>query len=606
MEFIAACVLAALAAGMQTPAGPSPYRTLDDRFDPPHYSTADAWKPRAAYLREHVLASAGLLPLPEKTPLRPSIFGEVRRADYSVSKVYFESLPGFFVTGNLYRPAGEGPFPAILSPHGHWTYGRLENTAVMSGPGRAINLARQGFVVFMYDMIGYNDSQQVPHTFSGPREYLWGLSLSGLQLWDSIRAIDFLETLPYVRRDAIGMTGESGGGTQTFLAAAVDTRIAVAAPVNMISLHMQGGCLCENPPGLRLETTNVEIAATIAPRPLLMISATGDWTAETLENEYPAVRAIYELFGAADRVRAVRMTAEHNYNKDSREAMYAWMARWLQHAPPGVQPAERSFSPEPLSNLLVFHQRALPSDAVDVGHLTDGWIAAARRQLASGDAPAFSAALRHALGFPEDSLVLPPEGGSHKDSRDGESHKDTRDTGDKDRRDSRTVLLGAPNSELERALGAAGLRVSVIPFTRFDPVAAGKIHHFETYNRTAASQRVADIVTAVRAHQGAALIADGDAGLAGLLATAIVPVPLAVLGVGQFDSSSDADYVDHLYIPGLRRAGDLQTAASMARGEIVVHDAGSRFSVPGIRAQSDRLSTSEIVALVRKAASRTR
>jgi dienelactone hydrolase len=328
-------------------------------------------------LREHVLASAGLLPLPERTALQPSIFGEIRRADYSVSKVYFESLPGFFVTGNLYRPAGEGPFPAILSPHGHWTYGRLENNALVSGPGRAINLARQGFVVFTYDMVGYNDSQQVPHTFSGPREYLWGLSLSGLQLWDSIRAIDFLETLPYVRKDAIGMTGESGGGTQTFLAAAADSRIAVAAPVNMISLHMQGGCLCENPPGLRLETTNVEIAATIAPRPLLMISATGDWTAETLEKEYPTVRAIYELFGAADRVRAVRMTAEHNYNKDSREAMYAWMARWLQDAPADVHPAERSFSPEPLSNLLVVHQLTVAFIAVDVDRLSDEWIAAA-------------------------------------------------------------------------------------------------------------------------------------------------------------------------------------------------------------------------------------
>jgi hypothetical protein len=385
------------------------------------------------------------------------------------------------------------------------------------------------------------------------------------------------------------MTGESGGGTQTFLAAAVDSRIAVAAPVNMISLHMQGGCLCENPPGLRLETTNVEIAATIAPRPLLMISATGDWTAETLEREYPAVRAIYELFGAADHVRAVRMTAEHNYNKDSREAMYAWMARWLQDAPVDVHPAERSFSPEPLASLLVFHQRALPSNAVDVARLTDDWITAAKRQRASGDASVFRATLRHALGFAGEggSVVLPPEGGSHKDSGGG----------------GRQVLLGAPNPELERALGAAGLRASVIPFTRFDSVAAGKIHHFETYNRTAASQRVADIVTAVRAHPGAALIADGEAGLAGLLAAAIVPVPLAVLGVDQFDSSSDAAYVDHLYIPGLRRAGDFQTVASMARGDVVVHDAGSRFSVPGLRAQSARLTTSEIVALVRKAAS---
>ena len=604
MKFIAAC---ALAAAVQTPAGPSPYRTLDDRFDPPHYATVDAWKPRAAYLREHVLASAGLLPLPEKTPLRPSIFGEVRHADYSVSKVYFESLPGFFVTGNLYRPAGDGPFPAILSPHGHWIYGRLENAALMSGPGRAINLARQGFVVFMYDMIGYNDSQQVPHTFSGPREYLWGLSLSGLQLWDSIRAIDFLETLPYVRRDAIGMTGESGGGTQTFLAAAVDPRIAVAAPVNMISLHMQGGCLCENPPGLRLETTNVEIAATIAPRPLLMISATGDWTAETLEKEYPAVRAIYELFGAADHVRAVRMTAEHNYNKDSREAMYAWMARWLQDAPVDVHPAERSFSPEPLASLLVFHQRPLPSNAVDVARLTDDWIAAAKRQRASGDAAIFRAALRHALGFAGDSVGSPPELPPNRlrpdSSKPGRGYGESAVALRAKAEGGSYVLLGAPNPELERALGAAGLRTSVIPFTRFDSEAAGKIHHFETYNRTAASQRVADIVSAVRAHPGAALIADGDAGLAGLLAAAIVPVPLAVLGVDQFDSSSDAAYVDHLYIPGLRRAGDLQTVASMARGEIVVHDAGSRFSVPGLRAQSARLTPSEIVALVRKAAS---
>src|SRR5207237_3391446 len=129
-----------------------------------------------------------------------------------------------------------------------------------------------------YDMVGYNDSQQLPHTFSGQREYLWGLSLSGLQLWDSIRALDFLESLPYVRRDAIGMTGESGGGTQTFLASAVDPRIAVSVPVNMISLHMQGGCLCENPPGLRLEKTNVELAATIAPRPTPRIPLPGEYT----------------------------------------------------------------------------------------------------------------------------------------------------------------------------------------------------------------------------------------------------------------------------------------------------------------------------------------
>src|SRR5215510_6403429 len=304
--FVLALTLLA-AAGFQAP----PYRTLNDRFEPPAFATREAWDARARYVREHVLASAGLLPMPAKTPLNPVVFDELRhQSDYSVSKVYFESLPGFFVTGNLYRPLGAGPFPAVLSPHGHWTNGRLEHSALTSGPGRAIGLARQGFVVFTYDMIGYNDSRQLTHTFGGRLENLWGLSLGGLQLWNSIRALDFLETLPYVRRDGFGVTGESGGGTQTFLLGAVDDRVAAAAPVNMISLHMQGGCLCENLPGLRLDLTNVEIAAAIAPKPLLMISATGDWTNETLELEYPAVRRIYGLLDAEDRVRAVRITAE--------------------------------------------------------------------------------------------------------------------------------------------------------------------------------------------------------------------------------------------------------------------------------------------------------
>src|SRR3954466_4639825 len=364
MRIIAAAVLAVIVTVPQVPSGQSRYRTLDDRFAPPQFANADGWTARAAYLREHVLASAGLLPLPEKTPLYPSVFGEIRRADYTVSKVYFESLPGFYVTGNLYRPIGDGPFPAVLSPHGHWTYGRLENTALTSAPGRSINLARQGFVVFTYDMIGYNDSRQLTHTFGGRRETLWGLSLSGLQLWNSIRGLDFLQSLPYVKGDALGATGESGGGTQTFLLSAVDDRVAAAVPVNMISLHMQGGCLCENPPGLRLDLTNLEIAAAIAPRPLLMISATGDWTSETLEVEYPAMRRIYGLLDADDHVRAVRMDAPHNYNKDSREAMYAWMTRWLQQAPDAPARSEKDFTPDKATDLLVFYGRSLPEGAV--------------------------------------------------------------------------------------------------------------------------------------------------------------------------------------------------------------------------------------------------
>ena len=560
------------------PALSAQYRTLNDRFDAPRIASPEAWSRRARYLRDHVMASAGLLPMPEKTPLRPVVFDEVPHADYSVSKVYFESLPGFFVTGNLYRPVGAGPFPAILSPHGHWANGRLENTLINSGPGRAIGLARQGFVVLTHDMIGYNDSRQLSHTFGGRRENLWGLSLSGLQLWNSIRALDFLETLPYVRRDGFGVTGESGGGTQTFLLGAVDARVAVAAPVNMISLHMQGGCLCENLPGLRLDTTNVEIAATIAPRPLLMVSATGDWTAETLEVEYPAVRAIYALLGAAERVHAVRLDAEHNFNTESREAMYAWMARWLQHAPADVRRAEPSFVADQLTDLLVFYGRGLPDGAATRAQITDQWIASAKSQIAAADGTLLATALRHALGY-GDSDASPTS--STVQGR-------------------RTIVIAGVSPDVESALRRTGADVRAVTFAPFDQASADTVRHFDTYNRTPASQRVEAIVAALRDSPSAVLVASGDAALAGLLATAIVPVRKAILDVARFDTSSDAAFVERVYIPGLRRAGDFQTAARMARGDVLVHGAGNTFNVSGLRAEPRTLSPAEIAALARK------
>ena len=576
---IASSLAVVLLAGASGLAAQQSYRTLNDKFPPPPAMTAEEWQARAAHLKERILATAGLLPAPEKTPLNPVVFGEVPRADYTVSKVYFESLPGFYVTGNLYKPAGSGPFPAILSPHGHWPYGRLENSEHASVPGRAINLARQGFVVFTYDMIGYNDSRQLPHTFGGPREHLWGLSLAGLQLWNSIRALDFLEGLSYVRRDAIGATGASGGGTQTFLLAAIDERVAVAAPVNMISLQMQGGCLCENQPGLRLDTTNVEIAATIAPRPLLMVSASGDWTANTLEQEYPAVRKLYALAGAEDRVHGERFDAPHNYNKQSREAMYSWMARWLGGAAAGTKVTERGFTPEPLADALVFHRRAMPEGALTAAALTDAWIASAKRQLSSTDPAIRRRALLHALGYSEKdaAAAIAPE-----------------------RSAARAVVLAGSDPELEKLLGGSGFTVHRVEFSTFDAAAAKKINHFETYNRTAASARVADIVAAVRARPGAALVAAAGAGPEGLLASAIAPARLAIVDAEAFDATDDAQFLQRLFIPGLRRAGDLETAAEMAGARLVVHNAGDLRLRAG-RTERARLGAREILEALRAA-----
>jgi len=335
----------------------------------------------------------------------------------------------------------------------------------------------------------------------------------------------------------------------------------------MISLHMQGGCLCENPPGLRLDLTNVEIAAAIAPRPLLMISATGDWTNETLEVEYPAMRRIYGLLDAEPRVRAVRIDAPHNYNKDSREAMYAWMAHWLQQAADAPSRAEKAFTLDKMTDLLVFYGRTLPDGAVTADVLTTRWIAAAQAQLASADRSVLETALRHALGYGSGPVAVAPAPAPK----------------------SRVVLLASTRADLEPALRRAGVDVTRVAFTSFDEAAAANVRHFETYNRTAASQRVADIVAAVRRSPSSVLIADGDAALAGAMAAAIVPIRRAVLDVSAFDLDSDATYLDHLYIPGIRRAGGLTTAMRMARGEVVLHGGAS-----------PPLTVPEIVALARK------
>src|SRR2546426_1367857 len=132
-------------------------------------------------------------------------------------------------------------------------------------------------------MIGFGDSKPIGHTLRDARMDRLGMSLGGLQLWNSMRALDFLRSLPEVDPERIGCTGASGGGTQTFLLAAVDDRVRASAPVNMISADFQGGDLCENAPDLRVDTFNVEIAALTAPRPMVMISNTGDWTKTTLE-----------------------------------------------------------------------------------------------------------------------------------------------------------------------------------------------------------------------------------------------------------------------------------------------------------------------------------
>jgi dienelactone hydrolase len=331
-------------------------------FEPP--ATLDDWNKRAEQVRRRILVSQGLWPMPEKSPLKAVIHGKVDRPEYTVEKVYFESFPGFFVTGSLYRPKGkEGKLPGVLCPHGHWANGRFydagepkakkdiaigaekfEEGARSPLQARCVQLARMGCVAFHYDMLGYADSTQIPfelaHGFAKQRPDMnanenWGLfspqaesnlqSAMGLQTWNSIRSLDFLLTLPEIDPKRLAVTGASGGGTQTMLLAGIDPRVAVSVPAVMVSTAMQGGCTCENASCLRVGAGNVEFAALFAPKPQVMTAA-NDWTKEMATKGFPDLKKLYGMYKAEDEVKLSNLIQfEHNYNWPNREVLYQWL-----------------------------------------------------------------------------------------------------------------------------------------------------------------------------------------------------------------------------------------------------------------------------------------
>ncbi len=291
------------------------------------WNDLESWEKRADRIRRGIIDGMQLDKMPEISRNFNPMITKTRKMDgYLVENIVIESFPGFYITGNLYRPTDapterHSKFAAVLSPHGHLPDKRLTHYVQK----RSAVLARMGTVVFAYDMVGMGECLQVEH--KNPIALL-------LQTWNSRRVLEYLISRPDVDANRIGMTGGSGGGTQTFMLAAIDKRIKASAPVVQVSAHFFGGCICES--GMPVhksedhQTNNVEIAAICAPRPLLVVSNGADWTRNTPRIEFPYIQSVYALYNAEHKAENVHLPTErHDYGYSKRTAVYNFFAHHL-------------------------------------------------------------------------------------------------------------------------------------------------------------------------------------------------------------------------------------------------------------------------------------
>ncbi|MCI0681378.1 MAG: hypothetical protein L0Y71_04675 [Gemmataceae bacterium] len=670
---------------------PADYNGWYDPADPKQTPRTFSWTPpktkqewlnRREQVRTQMLVANGLWPMPEKTPLKPVIHGKIERDGYTIEKVFFASSPGHYVTGNLYKPAklAKGAkVPGVLFAHGHWQDARLseftdkvveaqlkadaektKESAKFIFQALCQQLARMGCIVFQYDMVGNSDSQQIKHRqgFTDVEAELRLQSFMGLQTWNSIRSLDFLLGLPGVDPERIGMTGASGGGTQTFVLAAIDDRVKVAFPAVMVSTGMQGGCICENCSYLRVGTNNIEMSALIAPRPLAM-SGANDWTRFIEKDGLPQLKELYRLYDAEQNVAArTWIQFGHNYNQVAREYMYGWFNKHLKlgHSEPI---AEQPFVPVPPKQLSVYDaEHPLPADATDATGLRSAMTKASDRQLQAllpknaGTLRKFRAVVGAALEAmitdrlprPEEVEDVGTDQGSEMDgvqvkmfvlTRKGAGeavralgmlptncngqgiiwvHPDGIASAWKDGRFTPEV-----QKILEKGtaiLAVEPLRVGATAEAKAHPVNKGYAGYTFGYNRPLLAERVHDILTAVafaQHHKGKVktihLAGFGKAGPWVALARPLCgdAVARTAADLHQFDFAGIKSMDDEMMLPGALKYGGLLTLASLsAPHELLVHNVPGNGSVleaayraagqmKNLRREAKQLTTAEVV-----------
>jgi len=290
-------------------------------------------------VREKIQQSFG--PWPERTPLKPRITGTVERDTYKIENIIFESRPNFLVTANLYIPKGRVfPLPGVVGTCGHSATGKMINLYQSFAQG----LARQGYVVLIYDPIGQGERLQYPddnlkskvgvgvreHLYCGNQQFLVGEFFGSWRAWDGIRALDYLLTREEVDPKHVGVTGNSGGGTMTTWLAGVERRWTMAAPSCFVTTFRRN---TENelpadteqcpPLALALGLDHSDFLAAMAPKPVVILAKEKDYfDARGAEEAHQRLRELYKLLGAEENIELFIGPSYHGYSQDNREAMY--------------------------------------------------------------------------------------------------------------------------------------------------------------------------------------------------------------------------------------------------------------------------------------------
>jgi dienelactone hydrolase len=334
------------------------------------------WQARRATYRQQLLEMLGLSPLPPRGDLKATLSGKVETEKIRVEKIHFQSLPGLYVTANLYLPKVlKGPAPTVLYLCGHL---RTVKNGIAYGTKAGYQhhpawLAEQGYVALIIDTLEMGEIEGEHHGTHRRGMWWWptrGYTPAGVETWNAMRALDYLETRPEVDPQRIGVTGRSGGGAYTWFLAAVDDRPSVLIPVAGVTdmtNHVVDGCIeghCDCM--FQLNTYGWDfslLAALAAPRPLLLSNSDKDkiFPLDGVQRIHRDLKRIYKLYNADDKLGLLITEGPHSDTQDLQVPAFRWLNRWLKKETGLLsEPALKRFEVEQLK---VF--TALPTDQIN-------------------------------------------------------------------------------------------------------------------------------------------------------------------------------------------------------------------------------------------------